>query len=154
MKLPNNLHLVSREDVNDLLSSFSKHGFRLEDRDWPSVEHYFQAMKFEDTEYQEKIRLAEHPKKARKLGRTRRRKIRHDWSKVRTVMMTRGLYTKCKAHPEVAEALLNTGDIHIQEISLYDYFWGTGRDARGKNAYGQVLMNIRDKLRKEMKSAG
>ena len=154
MKLPDKLHLVSRGDVNDLLSSFSKHGFKLEDREWPSVEHYFQAMKFDDADYQEKIRLAEHPKKARKLGRTRRKKLRRDWSKVRTVIMTRGLYTKCKAHPEVAEALLNTGDIHIQENSLYDYFWGTGRDARGKNAYGQVLMNIRAKLREELASAG
>ena len=144
---------VSRDDVNNPLSSFSRHGFVLDGKEWPSAEHYFQAMKFEDADYQEEIRSADHPKKARKLGRKKRRKIREDWGKVRTVMMTRALYTKFRTHPEVAELLLQSGDIHIQETTLYDYFWGTGRDGRGKNMYGQVLMNIRDKLKQEQAAA-
>ena len=64
-----------RTDVNEPLSCYSRHGFVLEGMDWPSVEHYFQAMKFEDPEYRELIRLASHPRKARRLGRSRLKRL-------------------------------------------------------------------------------
>ena len=63
--------------------------------------------------------------------------------------MTRGTYIKCRTHPEVAAALLATGDLLIIETSQYDYYWGCGRDLRGDNVYGKVLMNVRTQLRKE-----
>jgi len=140
---------LSRADVNEDFGSFSRHGFVLEDRDWPSVEHYYQAMKFESEVEQEKIRNAEHPKKARKMGRSRLRKLRPDWREVKRVYMTRALYTKCKAWPEIAEKLLATGDKPLVENSQYDYYWGCGRDRRGDNHYGRILMNVREKLRSE-----
>ncbi|MCG8671226.1 MAG: NADAR family protein [Pseudomonadales bacterium] len=137
----------SRSDPEQEFGAWSKHSFELEDKEWPSVEHYFQAMKFSDEAYQEKIRLAESPKQARKLGRTRFKKIRKNWSAVKAVYMTRALYTKCQAYPHIGEALLETGDKKLVENSLYDYYWGCGRDRRGENMYGQVLMNVRNKLR-------
>ena len=146
----NTLYL-SRSDVNEPLSSFSRQGFELEGQFWPSVEHYFQAMKFENPEHREKVRLAAHPAKARRLGRSRLRRIRKDWAKVRRVIMTRAVYTKCRTHPEVAERLLATGTAKLVENSQYDYFWGCGRDRRGHNTYGQVLMDVRNKLREERK---
>jgi len=144
----NTLYL-SRSDVNEPLSSFSRHGFELEGQFWPSVEHYFQGMKFEDSAHREKVRLAEHPARARRLGRSRFRRIRKDWSRVRRVMMTRAVYTKCRTHPDVAERLLGTGTAKLVENSQYDYFWGCGRDGRGHNTYGQVLMDVRRKLVEE-----
>ncbi|TGD73407.1 NADAR family protein [Mangrovimicrobium sediminis] len=140
---------LSRSDVNELLGTFSRHGFFLDEREWPSVEHYYQAMKFESEEAREAVRAADHPKKARKLGRSRRRKLRGDWSEVKRVYMTRALYTKCKAWPEVARKLLATGERRLVENSQYDYYWGCGRDRRGDNNYGKVLMNVRAKLREE-----
>ena len=139
----------SRTDPDHLLAAWSPHGFVLEGKEWPTVEHYFQAMKFENETYQEKIRTAESPKKARQLGRNRFKKIRKDWKKVKVVYMTRALYTKCKAYPDVSQELLKTDAKKLVENSVYDYFWGCGRDRRGANMYGQVLMNIRDKLREE-----
>ena len=146
---PDDSLYLSRSDVNEPLSSYSKHGFELDGHFWPSVEHYFQGMKFKNPAHQEKVRLAEHPAKARRLGRSRFRRIRRDWSKVRRVIMTRAVYTKCRTHPELAERLLETGDVRIVENSQYDYFWGCGRDLRGHNTYGQVLMDVRNKLREE-----
>jgi len=140
---------LSRSDPEQLLGTFSKHGFELDGEHWPSVEHYYQAMKFENGDRQKKVREAEHPKKARRLGRRRFTSIRRDWGKIKTVMMTRAVYTKCRAHSEVAQALLETNNNKLVENSQYDYFWGCGRDRRGNNAYGKVLMNVRNKLREE-----
>ena len=142
----------SRTDTEQALGAWSPHPFVLEDREWPTVEHYFQAMKFEDPVYQEKIRQADTPKQARKLGRTRFKKIRRDWKKVKGVFMTRALYTKCKTYTNVAEALLATEDQRLVENSTYDYYWGCGRDRRGNNMYGQILMNVRAKLKQELAS--
>ena len=144
----------SRTDVNELLSSFSRHGFTLEEREWPSVEHYFQAMKFENPDHQDAIRAAGHPRKARRMGRSRLRRIRQDWREIRRVIMTRGVYMKCRTHPEVAERLLATGSARLVESSAYDYYWGCGRDRRGHNHFGRVLMNVRDKLREEQAQNG
>ncbi|MGB1192086.1 MAG: DUF1768 domain-containing protein, partial [Pseudomonadales bacterium] len=52
---------LSRANPEENLGTFSKHSFILEGREWPSVEHYFQAMKFSNESYQEKIRQASHP---------------------------------------------------------------------------------------------
>ena len=149
---PDNELYLSRSDVNEPLLSFSRHGFELDGQFWPSVEHYFQGMKFETPADQEKVRLADHPAKARRLGRSRFRKIRRDWSKVRRVIMTRAIYTKCRTHPEIAERLLATGNTKLVENGQYDYFWGCGRDRRGYNTYGKVLMDVRSKLCEESES--
>jgi predicted NAD-dependent protein-ADP-ribosyltransferase YbiA (DUF1768 family) len=63
--------------------------------------------------------------------------------------MTRATYTKCRTHAEVAKRLLDTGDRNIVETTLYDYFWGLGRDQRGHNTYGAVLTDVREKLQEE-----
>lgn len=145
----------ARSDSSESLGTYSDHGFDLEDQYWPSVEHYFQASKFEqNAEYRDRIRQAPTPEKARKLGRTRwKAKIRKDWKQVREVIMTRGLYIKCRTHPDIAQQLLDTGEQRLVENSQYDYFWGCGRDRRGENAYGKVLMKVRAKLQAERKDA-
>ncbi len=140
---------LSRTDVHEMLSTYSRHGFDLEGVHWPSVEHYFQGMKFEDPAEREKVRQAGHPKLARRLGRRRFVRIRKDWSKIRRVIMTRAIYTKCRTHPEVAQRLLETGERTLVETTQFDYFWGCGRDRRGRNIYGAVLMDVRKKLRDE-----
>lgn len=142
----------SRSDPSQGFGAWSDHPFVLEDREWPTVEHYYQAMKFEDPEYQNRIRQAKTPKQARKLGRSRFKKRRNDWTRLKTVYMTRALYTKCKTWSDIATELLDTGDCRLVENSLYDYYWGCGRDRRGENRYGQVLMNVRSKLREEMRA--
>ena len=63
--------------------------------------------------------------------------------------MTRGVYRKCRTSDDAATALLGTGERRIIETSQYDYYWGCGRDTRGLNTYGKVLMQVRERLRGE-----
>jgi len=140
---------LSRTDTEEPLSSFSPYAFELEGLTWPTVEHYFQGMKFTDNNYREKVRLAPTPKAARVLGRKASKWLRNDWKSVREVIMTRAIYTRCKTYPNITETLLETGERTLMECNNYDYFWGCGRDRRGKNAYGKVLMKVRRKLREE-----
>lgn len=138
---------LSRTDVNHPLASHSKHGFELDGALWPSAEHYYQAMKFEDPALREAIRAAPHPLEAQALARRHKRKMRTDWKAIRQTVMTRAVYIKCRTHPEVAAGLLATGERRIIETSQYDYYWGCGRDGRGGNTYGKVLMAVRARLR-------
>lgn len=143
---------TSRTDPESPLGTYAPFGFELEGKTWPSVEHYFQGMKFTDEVRQEQIRAAANPTQARKLGRKRHKSFRPNWKQMRETVMTRGLYVRCRTHPELADALLATGEQKIVENSNFDYFWGCGRDRRGDNRYGRVLMNVRAKLREERAS--
>lgn len=147
-----NRYYVARTDVKHPLSAYSRFGFELEGAEWPSVEHYYQGMKFEEGEIRESIRSADHPAEALKLAKANKKLARKDWSKVRQVMMTRAVYMKCRTHQKIAEVLIATGDKQIVEITMYDYYWGCGRDGRGHNVFGKVLMAVRDKLMQEQDS--
>ncbi len=142
-------YYLSRSDVNHQLSSYARLGFELDGAEWPSVEHYYQGMKFEDDELRESIRATDHPDRAQELAQANKGSVRKDWPQVREVMMTRAVYIKCRTHAAAAAELLATGDQQIVESSQYDYFWGCGRDGRGNNAFGKVLMAVRDKLKEE-----
>ena len=141
---------VSRTDPLDILSSYSKHGFELDGDTWPSVEHYYQGMKYEPGELRDAIRDSDHPAKAKTVAEQNKKLIRNDWDKVKEVIMTRGIYIKCRTHAEAANALIASNDQTIIENSQFDYFWGCGRDGRGHNTFGKILMAVRDKLRQEM----
>ncbi|RTL20492.1 MAG: NADAR family protein [Burkholderiales bacterium] len=128
------------------LSNFAPPGIEVDGIFWPTVEHYFQAQKFDATDMQERIRRAPTPKQARELGQTRSRPIRVDWDTVREAVMLRALRLKFSA-PDARRLLLSTGARHLVESSPYDYFWGAGQDGTGLNRLGHLLMQVRAELR-------
>lgn len=142
---------VSRLQPDEILGCAIPRQFLLDGHPWPTAEHYYQAMKYPGRALADSIRTAETVELARKRGRGWFKRPRKDWDKVRIAAMTRAIYTQCHTWPEFAEALLATGEAPIIEVSLYDYFWGVGRDHRGENRYGKLLMDVREKLRQERK---
>lgn len=144
---------ISRADPDNPLGTHAAFSFELEGKVWPTVEHYFQGMKFTDEIRQEQVRMAATPIQARNLGRKRHKSLRPDWKRVRETIMTRAVYTRCCTYPHLAQELLDTGDRNIVENSNFDYFWGCGRDRRGDNRYGEVLMKVRGKLAEERKAS-
>jgi len=143
----------SRLDENHLLSSVSQHGFELEGQYWPTAEHYYQAHKFEGLPLVDNILAATTGTQAHALGNQWFKRKRKNWKSNRRVWMTRALYRKVSEHEDVREALLATGDDLLIETSLYNHFWGIGRDQRGENTLGKIWMDIRKKLQTNDESA-
>jgi ribA/ribD-fused uncharacterized protein len=129
-------------------SNFSSHGIELDGEYWPTTEHYFQAQKFPATADGDQIRQAKTPKDAAKMGRDRSRPLRNDWEEVKDDIMRKAVLRKFEIHAEIREILLATGDEEIVENAPSDYYWGCGKDGSGKNMLGQILMEVREILRK------
>ncbi len=140
---------LSRSDTDSPLASYALNAFELDGEHWPSAEHYYQGSKFEDKTLRDQIINADTAHLAYKIARKNSQYARQDWKKIRKLIMTRGLYIMFKTHPPAADKLLSTRDIKLIENSQYDYYWGCGRDLRGDNTYGHVLMGIRSKLREQ-----
>lgn len=141
------IYFYSTRDKHGCFSNFSRHGFELDGQYWRTSEHYFQAMKFEGTEYADKVREASTPKEAATLGRRRDFPLRKDWEAVKDDVMRRAVLKKFETHDDIRETLLATGDDDLVENAPGDYYWGIGKDGSGKNMLGKILMETRTILR-------
>jgi hypothetical protein len=141
------INFYSTKDEYGQFSNFSRHPFEADGVMWPTSEHYFQALKFEDKDYQERIRSTPSAMIAARLGRSRKVPIRSDWEETKDEVMFRAVLAKFQAHAELKELLLSTGEEEIIEKTTRDYYWGCGKDGTGQNKLGQILMRVREELR-------
>lgn len=130
-------------------SNFAPFPITLGGTRWPTTEHYFQAQKFDNSEYREKIRSANSPMLAARLGRDRKQKLRRDWESVKVGIMRAAVLAKFTQHPELRDLLLSTGKAKIVEHTENDDYWGDGGDGSGKNMLGRILMEAREQLHKD-----
>lgn len=140
------IYFFNRDDKYYELSNFSGFGFELNGHYWRTMEHYFQAMKFEGTPHFEKILNCGSPKQAKDLGQSRAFPIRGDWDQVKEEVMLSGLRAKFK-NSELRSLLLGTGKKTLIENSPYDKYWGIGPNGKGKNRLGILLMQLREELK-------
>jgi ribA/ribD-fused uncharacterized protein len=137
-------------DRYGFLSNFSLHSFMIKGKIWRTVEHYYQAQKFAGRAYEETIRSAGAPGKAKKLGNARDAKagpIRTDWAKVKEHIMYEGLTAKFMQNEKIHDQLLATGNNILVESSRKDKYWGDGGNGSGLNRLGALLMNLREELK-------
>lgn len=117
---------------------------------WPTVEHFYQAMKTESLEEQAKIRKMDTPGKAKRAGR--KVKMRADWEKIKESIMMEALREKFKGR-DFKQSLLSTGEEEIIEINTWhDNEWGSCvcvkcRNKTGRNKLGKLLMQLRQEIR-------
>src|SRR5262249_50711082 len=128
-------------------SNFAPFPIDLDGQRWPTSEHYFQAQKFEDDAYRQKIRKVSSPMQAARLGRDRKQKLRREWESVKVGVMRRAVLAKFTQHEELRTQLLSTGEARIVEHTENDDYWGDGGDGSGKNMLGRILMEVREQLR-------
>jgi len=130
-------------------SNFASFPIRLDGKIWPTSEHYFQAQKFGDPAYREKIRRTAPPMEAALLGRSRRQRLRRDWESVKDGVMRKAVLAKFTQHESLRQLLLSSGDAKLVEHTGNDSYWGDGGDGKGRNMLGHILMEVREQLRRE-----
>ena len=113
-------------------------------KEYPTVEHYFQAMKTFNPQERELIRLAKSPGKAKRIGRLVQ--LREDWEDRKLDIMEKALIQKFQI-PKLREKLLATENEELVEGNFWnDTYWGVCK-GEGENHLGKLLMNIREKIR-------
>ena len=128
------------------LSNLSGHGFVLDGVKWRSVEHFYQAAKYEDAAAVKRVREAATPFEARKAGQDRSLVVRGDWEEVKMAVMRRALEAKFSQNRKLREMLVATGDEELVHESGSDRFWGRDREGMGENRLGVMLMEVRESL--------
>lgn len=141
------------ENEFEFLSNFSKSEIILDGIIYPTVEHFFQAMKTKDPIQRAEIAAAPTPGKAKRLGR--HVQLRSDWEEVKVDVMCQGLHLKFQ-DPKLRTMLLATGDKELVEGNTWhDRTWGRciceKCGGQGENLLGQLLMELREEIRNENK---
>lgn len=119
-----------------------------------SSEALYQALKFSDyPTVQEKIILQKSPMAAKMVAKPYKDCIRKDWEEVRISVMRWCLQTKlAQNYIKFGLLLKSTGQRTIVEDSRRDTFWGAvrfGKELRGANVLGQLLMELREQYYKQ-----
>lgn len=120
---------------------------------------WVKAILFNDRETATAILKEKSPREQKVLGRTVRGYDDVYWKACARELMVGGLMAKFTQNPDMRQQLLDTGDMILVEASPYDAVWGVGlsaddprildqRNWLGTNWLGEVLMIVRDRLRK------
>jgi ribA/ribD-fused uncharacterized protein len=146
------------------LSNFYPSPIIIDDITYPTVEHYFQCMKFTDEWYRQKILEQSTPGKVKFLSSQRKGgrwkwendlvpivkkglqkgvKMRDDWDEIKIDIMADAVFEKFYQNENLLGILLITEDAELREASPRDYYWGIGKDSSGKNMLGKILMCVR-----------
>lgn len=134
----------------------------------------------EHHQYVELIRTTDTPAKARALGRQKSCRYGNTWRHIRksTTMigeliqkykdavclhpywytgrdevMLKAVREKFYQNPDLRKILISTGDAVLIEASPTDSYWGAGKDGKGVNKLGKILMQVRDELRDELRAS-
>jgi N-glycosidase YbiA len=119
---------------------------------WATVEHYYQAHKFQGTKLEDlmwKIQAASTPELAASIGRNCEYQPHPDWDLYKCEIMYRAVRQKFSQHLDIQQILVDTQDAEIIEDSPVDYFWGCGSDRSGQNQLGRILMQVRGDIHRD-----
>ena len=97
------MEVIQFYKVNDpfgYFSNFAPYPIVLVNEVWPTVEHYFQANKFDDFKVWDVIKYIKSPMEAAKEGRDRKYKLKSDWEEIKDKVMHKALKAKFLQHPE------------------------------------------------------
>jgi ribA/ribD-fused uncharacterized protein len=117
-----------------------------------TVEHGFQASKATTCEDFHAVLACEKPDQARAMGK--KIVLRPDWDEpdlaagltVKAVIMLDLLRLKY-ALPRYHRLLQETGNVILIENAPWDPYWGAGKNGKGRNALGRLLMKVRAEQR-------
>lgn len=136
------------------LSNFYECKIEFQGITYPTVEHYYVAMKcnndqflngkyYTPGDFREMIAKVKSPAIVKKIGQ--QIKIRKDWSEKKLDFMNFAIREKFKDE-KLADKLKSTGDATLVEGNDWnDTFWGVCK-GKGENHLGKILMQVRNEL--------
>ena len=133
-------------------SPYTSHAIKLNNILYPTVEHAYQCMRYDDQKIIQEILSATSPVKAWQIStKYKSVQIPHFRSHKREIMKTL-MRLKMEQHEEVRNSLIDSGDMEIiKHITTYppgDGFWDDGENGEGQNEMGKIWMEIRNELKK------
>lgn len=141
------IRFYNRDEPYYEFTNFWVCNIRLDDRNWSTTEHYFQAQKFQGRWLaEEAIRLAPTPRDAFDIARRYDQLKRADWEDVKDDVMHRAVNAKFQQNKDLRLMLLRTGSAPLVEHTRNDNYWGDGLDGTGKNMLGKLLMLVREEM--------
>lgn len=125
------------------LSNFHHAPIVLDNKQWPTSEHFYQAQKHTGKYLYDAIHDAPTAAKAKRLAK----KEESDITEAQKIFqMRRAIHAKFTQNEDLRDKLISTGSTPILEDSPYDYYWGTGETGSGINMMGMLLMELRCQL--------
>ena len=139
--------------------------FKVDGISYNCAEQYMMAEKaklFGDNKIRKQIMKTNSPREQKALGRKVSNFDAGKWNSVARDIVYKGNLAKFSQNKDLQKELLTTEDKTLVEASPYDKIWGIGLAAddpnatrpenwKGTNWLGEVLMRVRDELRKETK---
>lgn len=132
------------------LNNFSAHAVKYKGVLYQSAEHAYQCQKFNDKRIKKLVKKASSPLLAKEIANKNKDKFRADWHQIKVNILKEIVWAKIGQHDEVRKVLLDTVNKELIENSPIDSFWGWGKDHKGENQMGKILMDLRNKLRKQL----
>lgn len=126
------------------LNNFYESPFTLHGLEFKTVEHYYQAAKFEGEPF-EQIRLAATPDDAKRLAHEFNVNL-EIWDQKKDQVMREALLAKFNQNPRLKELLIATGNSKLVEDSPRDAYWG-GVVEGSANRLGHMLEELRDQYK-------
>lgn len=132
------------------LSNFHPCKIRIRGHEFDSVEHAYQALKFDESKWSNFKGIT--AKEAKHLGYKIFPGLPEEWHQMKVVLMGALLEQKFALGSELALALLATGDAELIEGNNWgDTFWGVC-DGVGENQLGKLLMARRAQLQQQQQN--
>jgi len=146
---------LSPEDSQDgigtrWLSNFAPSKVILDEIEYPNVEQAYQASKNNSKQWRSYCAAVKYPQTTKKLAHRDVLIYRADWDDKLRVKIMRSLLMQKFSQELYRQRLLLTETAHLEDGNFYGgYFWGTDiKTRKGKNILGELLMDIRNELRK------
>lgn len=132
----------------DPLNNWSAHAIRVWGKTFPTLEHAYHYHKYSEVlpRIAERILVAPSPWAAMQIASAYKHQRREDWNTIKVEVMTELVRAKVSQNEDVRNCLLETGTKQLIENSPWDTFWGAGKNGKGENRVGKVLMKVRDEI--------
>lgn len=124
------------------LSNFYPCNVEYEGEIYKSVEHAYQAAKFNEGTIRSAIKNADTPSKAKKIAHTHANKVKKNWKLCKTSVMLDLVDQKFKNNDALKKRLININEPIIEHNTWGDTFWGIC-DGRGENNLGKILERVK-----------